>query len=179
MKKNSFFIFILLVFTQACGLKITNEIDDNVLIGSWELSNISCYNNQNESTIFEDYDMTSHNIKFIFDGTSFSYEVNSALCTSTSYGRYSTNFNGTSTGELDLINIISSGTCDVTQSDDGPNSVGVTTITTEVLPSTSDDLFWLVNGDSLEFEFGTGFRGSSNNPGCQGLCFCKGFYTKI
>jgi hypothetical protein len=180
---SKIFTIILFFISSSCGLKITNEISENVFVGSWTLDYVACYNSESESTIFEQYDFKSnnHDVVFQFEGRSFTYEVATAStpCTTTAYGVYNTDFNGDSKGNVDLSSITSGSSCDISIVDSGPNSVaGPTTVNMALLPSKSLDLYWLVDGSTMELELVSGFLGSVQNPGCQGLCFCKGFFLK-
>jgi hypothetical protein len=182
IKSKSYKIYLLVVgiLISSCGLKITNEISENVFMGSWTLDYVACYNSEEENTVIEKYEFENlnHDVIFDFEGRDFSYEV-ASNCTTTAHGVYSTEFDGDSKGYVEFSKIDSGSTCDLSIPDSGPNSVsGPTSVDMAILPSKSSDLFWLVDGTTMELELGTGFRGSSENPGCQGLCFCKGYFLK-
>lgn len=176
---RKYILLLILTIFSSCGLKIQNEIGENVLIGSWRLDHISCFNAEDEDTVYEKYrfQANNHDVLITFEGRQVYYEVDSS-CTTSTYGSYVTDFDGDSKGYIDFKNVISGSSCSISINDDGVNSVGTVSVNMTLIPSKAIDLFWLVDEDSLELEVGTGFMGSPQNPGCQGLCFCKGYFEK-
>lgn len=171
--------YILLSFLfifNSCGLKITENVDDNVLLGTWSLNAISCYSSKESTIEIERYSIpNSLNITLTFSGNKATYAA-SGVCTTSSVGLYSTNFNGTSTGILDIIDVLTGGeTCEEDLEDSGVSSVGTHSISTTLDGTYSTNLEWLVTNerDILELTYFTGFRGSANETACGATCYCK------
>ena len=177
-------LILLLIFlftNSACGLKITEEVDDNILLGTWNLTAISCLSSAESTIELERYVFPSTiQVKIIFSGSKITYSA-VGTCSTSSVGLYSTNFNGTSTGMLDIINVITGGiTCSETLTDSGLGTVGDQSITTTLDGNYSQGLNWLITNerDTLELSYYTGYNGSSTVTTCEGNCYCKAIFRK-
>ena len=169
---------LLLFLLSSCGLKVTNEIDENVLIGTWELEGLTCFDSEDKNVELESYDVDAvADVSIIFAGNKITYEVVST-CTTSAVGQYRTDFNGDSLGEVDFFDLITGSTCDVDIADIGPNTVGTISVNLALLQSRSNALDWIVDGDSLELELGTLFVGSTAVTGCLSNCYCVGSYSQ-
>jgi len=172
-------LVIFLIVFSGCGLRITNEQGENIFLGSWKLESIICYENTERSAIIEKYNTDSVvDIVLKFSGNIFEYSANGS-CTTSAYGRYKTEFNGDAIDYMDLFNMITGSTCDISMTDAGPNLVGTFPVSFTVLPIEATNLYWIYNPPSLELQFPTSFKGSSSVGGCNGVCVCMGDYTKI
>lgn len=177
-KLISFLIFLTLT---GCGLKIRSEVDDNILLGTWNLNRITCIENETSETELEKYVFEGVvGVTIVFSDSRVAYTAAGACSTSTN-GLYSTNFNGTSTGVLDITDVETAGvTCAESITDTGLNTVGNITITTSLIATYSKNLNWLITNerDILVLEYYGDFQGSSDAETCSGNCYCKGIFTK-
>ena len=171
---------------NSCGLRITNYVDENVLIGSWSMQRIICYNNSLDEIIIEQYELTSDiDAQLNFDGSDFSYSMRrSGDCSTSAIATYVTNFEGDSRDVLDLKDVISGEVCDQSLNDSGPNSVGSVSVAFDLFAPEARDLYWEIEGSGddsvLKLEMFTTFAGSSESSGCGGqLCRCVASYDKI
>lgn len=175
------YLFVTFFLIQSCGLKITEHIDENVLLGTWELQHISCGSSFSTTTEKERFRVDNvAEIILTFEGSKITY-ASSGTCTTSSTGMYSTDFNGTSTGVLDIISVITGGTtCSESFTDIGSSAVGTVTVTTTLDGIDSKSLDWLVTNDKdiLELKYFQSFEGSATSETCNSECFCKGIFYK-
>lgn len=181
--KHVLFITLFL-FSQSCGLKITTEVDENLLLGTWELEEIKCYLPVTSNSYVERYEMDSVSdlkVTLQFEGQNVQYTVASDTCTTSATATYATDFNGTGNGKVDLVKVISGSTCDYTMNFTGNGGGGTTGVIKFALLSTySSDLDWVVSTDKtlLYLDFFTDFKGSSEVNYCDEGCTCVGTYQK-
>ncbi|MAX65614.1 MAG: hypothetical protein QF441_13945 [Bacteriovoracaceae bacterium] len=172
---------IFLFFMTSCGLKVTEEVHENVLQGEWTLDKIVCSSSFNSDDVIENYEFdNSTQVKLTIKGLNISYSA-SGVCSTSSTGILVTNFNGSSTGVLDLVNIITGGvTCSESLLDNSDDSVGSVSIPTTLDGSQSKDLNWLVTNaeDVMELSHFSGFKGSSEATSCNSNCHCRGIFLK-
>ena len=184
MKKN--YLIFLLMFLYSCGLKITTEVDDNVLLGSWELSRVKCYLPTTATSYVEDYDFDSDNtltVTIDFVNSNIQYMVSTNSCSTSATGVYSADFNGTGKGLVTLSKIVlgATTTCDVdvpfvgNGAGNGTGSVKLT-----MNSNFSSDLNWQISDDrkTLTLDMYTGFNGSAESLFCATGCNCQGTYSK-
>jgi hypothetical protein len=177
------YILLIFIFTMsACGLKITEEVDENVLLGTWELATIICYESEENLLEMERYVIPSSlAIHIEFNGSKVRYSASGASCATSSIGLYSTNFNGTSTGVLDITDVVTGGeTCYETITDSGLGTVGDVNVTTNLDGHYSKNLNWLITNerDILDLTYYSNFRGSANSLTCEEECYCKSVFRK-
>ncbi len=181
MQKYFFVLLSLVFFTAGCGLKITEKVNENVLLGKWKMNRISCKADENSTTELELYEIDSiATIYLTLEDDRVNY-TSTGACSTSSAGFYTTNFNGTSTGILDFIDILTGGvTCTETVIDSGNNSVGPTVIPTTLVDINGKNIAWLVTNakDVMELDFFTDFKGSADGDACNATCVCKGYLTK-
>jgi hypothetical protein len=179
MKKG--IILVSLLTVMSCGLKITETVNDNVLLGKWTLEKIYCLNSLDavdHTELFLADDVVT--TELTIEGSRFEYTAIGA-CTTSSSGLYSTDFNGTSTGVLDFVEVATGGlTCVEVFTDSGINNVGTASITTTLSGLNSSDLTWLVSADrkGLELSYYSEFKGSAHVDGCEGACSCYAVFSK-
>ncbi len=169
------------MFLMSCGLKITEEVDENVLIGTWTLDSISCGSTFSTTTEKERFIVTgTSTVTLTIEGNKITY-ASSGACTTSSTALYSTNFNGSSTGVLDITDVLTGGTtCSESLTDTGQNSVGTLSVPTTMDGTFSKSLNWLVtNGrDIFELKYYANFNGSGVSVSCNDECICKGIFKK-
>jgi hypothetical protein len=179
MKKS--IILVSLFTVMSCGLKITETVNDNVLLGKWVLEKIYCLSSLDAVDYTELYLADGVvTTALTIEGSRFEYTA-IGVCTTSSSGLYSTSFNGTSTGVLDFVEVTTGGlTCVEEFTDSGLNNVGLTNITTNLSGLYSSDLSWLVSADkkSLELGYYSDFKGSAHVDGCEGACSCFAVFSK-
>ena len=179
------FIFLVALVSQSCGLKVTSEISDNVLLGKWQLDYVDCFASVNDNTLVEQFQFktSNHELLVEFDGSDFIYEVSSTAdptCSTTAYSKYSTEFDGDSVGYIDFSDITSSGSCSLDLTDTGPDTLGNITVAMAMLPSNSENIYWLYDGTNLYMELPVELVGTNEDfPGCDSNCFCRGFFNEI
>ena len=103
---TSVFIFLLI---NSCGLKVTNEINENVLLGSWSLDKIYCYPTVVSNSYLEDYDISGNtdlSISIDFVSPDIQYMVSTTGCSTSATGKYNADFKGTGTGLVDIFQIV-------------------------------------------------------------------------
>jgi len=183
----SFSVFLLL---SSCGLKVTNEIDDNVLLGSWKLDSIQCFQPNDNQNFVESYDISvdeSLDITIDFISSSIQYMVSSDRnmsddCSTSSTAMYKADFNGTGAGLVDIYQVVlgSIEKCKIEVPFTGNGGGGGTgSINLTMNSNYSRDLNWSISDDreTLILDFFTDFKGSDSSY-CNGLCNCKGTYAK-
>lgn len=165
-------------------MKITTEIDDNVLLGTWKLTRLRCYLPVTSNSFTEDYIISSYPTKVTatlsFDAGDIQYTV-SGDCTTSATGTYAADFNGTGKGKVDIVQVLSATTCNVTLPFAGNGGDGANGDVKMALLSTySSDLEWSISEDrqTLELDFFTDFKGSSEVSFCQENCTCKATWEK-
>lgn len=168
------------MFTS-CGLRESQTVHENVLIGEWRLQRISCALSETSGLEIERYDMeTSVDTSLTFKGQFIDYS-SVGTCTTTSIGKYSTEFNGTSTGILKFYDVLTgSETCVEDIVDGGTSAVGSQSIPTTLISKNAESLKWIYSKDSesLELEYFNEFKGSSEQFTCSGSCFCTAIFIK-
>lgn len=179
IKKTFLFLFILSL--TGCGLKIKSEVDDNILLGTWNLNRITCAKDEASEAELEKYIFDGAvAVTIVFSDSRVAYTA-AGVCSTSTNGLYSTNFNGTSTGVLDITDVETAGvTCTESITDTGLSTVGNITITTSLIATYSKSLNWLITNerDILVLEYYGNFQGSTDARTCSGNCYCKGIFTK-
>lgn len=174
-----------LFFCFSCGLKITTEVEENLLIGSWELEEIKCYKGIVSNSYVERYEMDSVSdleVTLKIEGQDVQYTVTSDTCTTSATALYSTKFDGTKSGKVDFVKVISGSTCNYTMAFTGSLGNGTDgTIRFAMLSNYSEDLDWEISEDrqTLTLDFFTDFKGSDSTSFCSEVCYCTGVYGKI
>lgn len=175
-------LIIIFFLSSACGLKVREDLSENVLLGSWKLTKLSCLSSTDSSVEKEKYEFDSKaTIVISFIENKINYSSSEGACSTSSTGNYITNFNGTSTGVLDIVDVITGGTsCEESISDSSSNSVGTTVIPTTLTGAFSTNLSWVVSTerDFLELDYFTNFKGSISDSGCAEACVCKAYFSK-
>ena len=174
-------VFIIF-FQLSCGLKITEEVNDNVLLGTWEAYRISCISGTDGVTELERYEISSITlaINLVLDGSNMNYSA-SGVCSTSSYGNYVTSFNGTGTGIVDFNDVVSGGlTCTEILSDSSANNVGAINIPTTFLDINGKNISWEVteNDSVLILSHYANFKGSSTPSVCNNSCLCNVYFSK-
>lgn len=179
MDKLKISLIFISLFISACGLKVTEVRTDNVLDGSWKLSQIICVSRSNSNLEVEKYSVPSaDNVVLTFSGQRVNYSVGETSCITSATGEYATDFDGSSTGIVEFVNVVTATACNISIIDTGSNSVGSVDIPMGLLAHETTSLNWVVNSDNLKIDNFTGFAGSLDNSGCQGICNCYGNYTR-
>lgn len=179
-------IFLLFLFTS-CGLRVTNYVDDNILVGSWQMNEVICYDINREFEI-EIYalDSSTTTAQLDFGASDFSYSLSSSGCNTSAVGRYSTEFEGDSEDVMDMGSVTVSGeSCEVDITDSGTNTVGTVSIDFDLFAPSALGLSWFIEelasgSTNLTLDLFTLFEGSSDGDGCGGqTCICTAVYSKI
>lgn len=167
-------------------MKVTNEIDDNILLGKWELDILTCYKTNNPNVFIERYqikDEPNLDVVIEFIGSEISYTVEDTGCTTSATGFYATEFDGSASGVLDFRRVLSAGTCNVTVPFVGNGAPGANgSIKFALLGTTSTNLDWEMNDNTftrMKLDFFTSFLGSNDGGYCAEECFCIGTFDKI
>ena len=172
---------LLFLFITSCGLRETSEQYDNPLIGTWSLSYYYCSDNFLDTTSKEDYLMTdATDIQVIFNGNKISYS-SVGVCTTSSQGIYSVSYDNTTSGTLDIGNVVTGGTtCSESIADRGDSGVGVVEVPTTMDGVNTNNRNWFIDksNTTLYIENFTNFSGSSNILVCNGDCVCRGVFNK-
>ncbi len=176
---------ISLLFLTSCGLKITNYVSDNVLYGQWEMNSIVCWDTTRTSEL-EEYalpDGTSAQIDF--GATDFNYSLTSSDCSTSAYGRYSTEFEGDNEDYVTFGSVVSGEACEIDIVDSGAADAGTTSVKFDLYAPNAKDMLWTIeeleSGSTvLTLDFFTTFEGSSETSGCGNAgCVCVAEFTKI
>lgn len=180
-----FLLPLAFLFLSSCGLRVTNFVDDNVLVGNWTMTQIVCLdaNRENELEVYALDSSTSSQIEF--GASNFSYSVSASSCNSSAVGRYSTEFEGDNTDILDMGSItVSTDSCDVSITDSGVNTVGTVSVDFDLSVPSAIGLTWdietLASGTTtLTLDLFTLFEGSTDGDGCGGqTCICVAEFNK-
>ena len=183
MKYNFLLTFTFALFFSSCGLRISQEVDDNVLLGAWELIEIRCAETYDSTTNIEIYNSVAdlRHILTFSTGSKITYSSTGDNCSTSATGTYLTDFNGSRKGSVDLIDIITgSDTCFEDFVDSGTADVGTQSILMSLDGSFSTGLEWTVTNDesTLKIQLFNGYVGSNSVIGCGETCVCSGIYTK-
>jgi hypothetical protein len=150
------------------------------------MERLRCYPNSNSTYYNENYDITNTanlDVTLVIEKGRITYTVASNTCTTTAFGDYITNFNGTSKSVIDFVNMNSASTCNISVLFTGngvPGSTG--DIKFALLPTHSSNLNWEISNtekDRLELDFFTNFEGSSEVLFCNDDCSCVAGFDKI
>lgn len=149
------------------------------------MERIRCYPNNGSTFYVENYDILNTadlDVTLTIEKSRMTYTVASNTCTTTAFGDYITNFNGTSKSVIDFVNVNSGSTCDITVLFTGngiPGSSG--DIKFALLPTHSSNLDWEISNDEqdrLELDFFTNFEGSAEALFCNDNCTCVAGFDK-
>lgn len=173
------------MITQSCGLKITTEIDDNVLLGTWKLTRLRCFRPVISTSFLEDYIISSYPTQvqatLVFEGGDIQYTV-AGDCTTSATGTYTADFNGTGKGKVDIIKVLSATACSLNLPFSGNGGTGGNgDVKFSLLSTYSSDLDWSISEDrnTLELDFFTDFKGSTGVVNfCEGDCNCIGTWDR-
>lgn len=175
-------IGLLLFLFSACGLRESRNLSVNVFLGSWELDYISCFASKDSVTELERYEFTtSAEVTMTFSGINFQYTSKGSTCTTSAAGSYSTDFNGTNVGVVDLYNVLNGdATCSESIVDSGTSTVGAQTIPMTLTAPYSSDLYWSYSSasETLSIEYFAKFGGSIESVTCSSNCFCSAVFVK-
>lgn len=170
--------FIFLFFS--CGLKVTNEINENVLLGTWQLERIKCYGPTSSVIALEDYIITGEaDVVIEFFSNRFEYNASSEVgagCSTSGIANYKTSFDGDGDDDLSFSKLTNSGNCSVDIVD--VESGLTVNIPLLVDSEVNEDLSWRRQKQILDFQLMTSFVGS-NEGECKQQCTCIGKYNKI
>lgn len=175
---------VVFILFSSCGLRITNYVDDNVLIGSWKMDKIVCYSS-GLTTIIEQYELTSDmSAQVDFQRADFSYSLSSNTCSTSATALYVTEFEGDRRDTLLLKDVISGQACSINLNDSGPNATGTVDVVFDLYAPNAKDLYWNIDTinevDVLSLQMFTTFQGSSSAGGCGSKpCTCLIDYKKI
>lgn len=168
----------LLIFLTSCGLRDSQTLSDNVFQGEWTLTRIGCYVSSSTDSEIETYEISNvSDISFSVVGSQFEY-TSKGTCTTSSFGRYNTDFDGTGIGSVSFYNVVTGGTtCTETVQDSGTSGVPDQTITTTF--TNANNLRWVYSelNSTLEIEFFANFKGSGEQSTCNSNCFCTALFT--
>lgn len=168
---------LLLFILTSCGLKITKEVNENVLIGSWELEEMKCYK-VSETVPVEEYIFINQGDFVIkFDSASYNYNVSTGSCVTSSIGQYGSSSNGVAIGKLDLVNVLNSDQCSIDLLE--INGAGTVTISLVVDQQNSKSREWQRINDDLRLQFFSSFNGSPIGSKCNTECKCFGLFKRI
>lgn len=175
------FSFVFLFFLSSCGLKVSQEVSDNVLLGEWSLDKVQCGDEFDLTVETELYYFESNSIDvgLTFDGSRLSYK-SIGDCTTTSTGIYKTDFNGTSKGVVDFYDIITGGTTcfeTINEIKTGTDQ----SVRTTLDGTFSEDMDWKVSEDrsTLYLTYPNGLEGSSETTGCALSCYCRAKFDRV
>ncbi len=180
MKLCIVIFYLSVVFSVlSCGVKEDVEAFDNVLNGTWSLTNLKCYNTDLTGTLIENYSIDTEEITYTFNGVTFSYAAESSgVCTNGGSGSYAINYSAQGEGTITFSNVLTDGVCDISIAEDnGAGSISVPFALTATI-SKITDLEWYVSSDTLVLGAATGFTGSSGGSYCNSNCTCYGTYSK-
>ncbi|MBD66742.1 MAG: hypothetical protein CME62_16160 [Halobacteriovoraceae bacterium] len=180
---KTIFLLLLIVSATSCGLKITTEVNENLLNGQWQLENIFCFTPDNSTNFKERYDFSdSSDVQVVMDlgNGDMQYDMTSSDCTTTAHGNFVTDYEDDFSDELDFFNVVSGSTCDIDVNFVGDDGNGVGTVKFALLASESKQLTWEVNEDKdyLSLDFYTGFQGSNLGSYCGNACNCEARFSK-
>lgn len=172
-------ILPLLFLTSSCGLKVVNELNDNLLLGKWEVNKLVCYNKADFTVAKEEYLITSTDAPTLeFKSVDFSYSVSTSQpCISSAYGAYTTDFDGSGRGVVEFVNVNTSVACNLLLNDIR-GSGGTVSIPLSLVVLSAKNLNWVRQEQTLELEAFTSFKGSSTSS-CLSECECRFEYLKI
>jgi hypothetical protein len=120
------------------------------------------------------------NIQVVFNGSQISYS-SVGVCTTSSQGIYTVNYENTTSGLINITNVVTGGTsCTEDITDRGDSNVGTVTIPTTMDGVDTQDRSWFMDESSntLYIENFTNFTGSSDILACNGDCICRGVFSK-
>lgn len=170
----------------SCGLKITSQVNENVLNGSWQMDSIECFTNlTTEALPREVYTLSGVvdiDATLIIDASNVNYLVTTDNCTSSATASLKTVFDNDLQDTLDFKNILSAGTCNESLSFGVPSGgFGMGTVKFTMLSIDSKDLSWEVNSDKdeLTLQLFTGFTGSNTAGFCDENCTCYANFSEI
>ena len=174
-----------ILLLTSCGLRESENLNDNVLQGSWTLQRISCALTETSGTEVERYDVTEAiggtlDVTMLINSNQVEY-VASGTCTTSSYANYTTRFDGTSQGEVEFYNVLTGGeTCTQDINDSGASTIGTQTIPTTMISSNTKDLNWIYDdsSSSLELEYYAVYNGSAESVTCSSDCYCTALFIK-
>ena len=168
-----------LILLSSCGLRQSQTVHENVLTGEWTLERVSCALTESSGLEIERYDMNnSVEMTLRFDGQFIDYS-SVGRCTTTSIGKYKTEFDGTSKGVLDFYDVLTgSDTCTEPIFDSGTSLVGEQEIPTTMINKNTQSLSWIYSKDSksLEMEYFSDFKGSEEQIACSANCYCSAIF---
>lgn len=172
---------ILLIFFIAfsCGIRVDDEDFDNIFPGTWEVSQIRCFN---AGIAVENYTTTSTGrvIRFVFDNKDFTYTVvepGTGGCSLNMTGLYSTTYTNSTNGIASMFSIQNSNQCEITLNDTGAGT-GDQTVSFALLEVEANSLEFNFSSNRLELEFPTTFDGSAVSNLCSNVCQCFFVATK-
>lgn len=166
-------ILILLFILSSCGLRLTKEVDKNLLLGKWEMEFIKCYKTKFEESELEKYRLTgevSGEIEFT-DGK-INYSAKGDTCTTSSTGDYKVTYSAQNVGVVEIQNPVVGGKCAESVVDS--RSTQAHSIDFDMDTSIAKSLAWkILDTNYLVIDFFTKFKGSSLSNFCLNSCHCR------
>jgi len=173
----SIYLMLSLSWT-GCGLKEDVEAFDNVLIGTWNLTKLNCYDTDLTGTLKESYSINSENISYVFQSVKFTYAAeDSGSCTNSATGSYGVSYSSQAIGKVSLTEVLTTSVCDITITEDnGAGNIDIPFAMSATASNTSN-LYWDVTSEILTMQVATGFSGSSGASYCSSSCTCYGTFS--
>lgn len=170
---------------NACGLRDDTESYDNVLLDTWTLAEIKCYNpNYTSGNRLERFVINSLiTVEMKFTPRSFTYavtETNNPVenCITSANGGYIIRYTNATEGNVRYENLNLSAGCDIDINESSGGDPVSVPFGLSALEDDSEALFWAVNSESqLVLQVSTGFQGSEDVSFCGEECLCYGFFN--
>tara|TARA_Y100000385_G_C13072743_1_gene629846 strand:+ start:784 stop:1317 length:534 start_codon:yes stop_codon:yes gene_type:complete len=169
---------------NSCGLRQDSESYENVLLDTWNLAEIKCYNpNYTSGNRLERYVISNLiTVEMKFTPRSFTYAVtetgNTENCITAANGGYGIGYINAKEGSVRYKNMNLNIGCDIEVSESSGGTPVTIPFGLSALEDDADALYWTINTESqLVLQVSTGFQGSDVGTLCGEECICYGIFS--
>ncbi len=172
---------LILITSLSCGLRKSGETYSNPLIKNWVHAGVECYYPDDRGDLKElylkgDFETGEFNV----EPGSFSYSLtksNGTACNTSASGSYAISFTTTTSGSIDISDLVTSPTCEVVLEDS--RGSGNNAVTFGFLGNTNslNDLEWRIVDKKLRIRTSSEYKGSNIGSYCVSSCTCYNIFS--